>query len=135
MKKASLRDLKQPTLNAPRTGSRHKRVLSGSPFHPRAPPPSRDQFLRSSALSSAQVFKAYPKIAALENRTFHLFIKPDILTCYQQLLHLRAFLLELGLGFAFVASQYRLDVSGSDFFVDLLFYHLKLRCFVVIDLK
>src|SRR5881227_105097 len=79
MKKASLRDLKQPTLNAPRTGSRHKRVLSGSPFHPRAPPPSRDQFLRSSALSSAQVFKAYPKIAALENRTFHLFIKPDIL--------------------------------------------------------
>src|SRR5947209_7505508 len=79
MKKASLRDLKQPTFNAPRTGSRHKRVLSGSPFHPRAPPPSRDQFLRSSALFSAQVFQAYPKIAALENRTFHLLIKPDIL--------------------------------------------------------
>lgn len=51
------------------------------------------------------------------------------------LAHLRDFLLELGVGFAFVASQYRLDVGGSDFFIDLLFYHLKLRCFVVIDLK
>ena len=51
------------------------------------------------------------------------------------LAHLRSFLLELGVGFAFVASQYRLEVGGSDFFIDLLFYHLKLRCFVVIDLK
>jgi predicted nuclease of restriction endonuclease-like (RecB) superfamily len=51
------------------------------------------------------------------------------------LAHLRDFLLELGVGFAFVASQYRLDVGGNDFFVDLLFYHLKLRCYVVIDLK
>jgi len=49
--------------------------------------------------------------------------------------HLRDFLLELGIGFAFVASQYRLDVGGNDFFIDLLFYHLKLRCYVVIDLK
>jgi predicted nuclease of restriction endonuclease-like (RecB) superfamily len=49
------------------------------------------------------------------------------------LAHLRDFLLELGVGFAFVASQYRLEVSGSDFFIDLLFYHLKLRCYVVID--
>ena len=49
--------------------------------------------------------------------------------------HLRKFLLELGVGFAFVASQYRLEVGESDFFIDLLFYHLKLRCFVVIDLK
>jgi len=51
------------------------------------------------------------------------------------LAHLRNFLLELGLGFAFVASQHRLEVGGSDFFIDLLFYHLKLRCFVVVDLK
>jgi predicted nuclease of restriction endonuclease-like (RecB) superfamily len=49
--------------------------------------------------------------------------------------HLRKFLLELGVGFAFVASQYRMEVGGNDFFIDLLFYHLKLRCFVVIDLK
>ncbi len=49
--------------------------------------------------------------------------------------HLRQFLLELGQGFAFVGSQYPLQVGGEDFRIDLLFYHLQLRCFVVIDLK
>jgi predicted nuclease of restriction endonuclease-like (RecB) superfamily len=49
--------------------------------------------------------------------------------------HLRTFLLELGVGFAFVGSQYRLQVGGEEFFIDLLFYHLKLRAYVVIDLK
>jgi predicted nuclease of restriction endonuclease-like (RecB) superfamily len=51
------------------------------------------------------------------------------------LTHIREFLLELGAGFAFVGSQYRLEIEGQEFFIDLLFYHLKLRCFVVIDLK
>jgi predicted nuclease of restriction endonuclease-like (RecB) superfamily len=49
--------------------------------------------------------------------------------------HIRKFLLELGIGFAFVGSQYPLEVGGEDFRIDLLFYHLRLRCFVVIDLK
>jgi predicted nuclease of restriction endonuclease-like (RecB) superfamily len=49
--------------------------------------------------------------------------------------HLRQFLIELGTGFAFVGSQVPLDVGGEDFKLDLLFYHLKLRCFVVIELK
>ena len=49
--------------------------------------------------------------------------------------HLRQFLLELGVGFAFVGSQVQLEVGGEDFRLDLLFYHLKLRCYVVIDLK
>ncbi|MGI8586704.1 MAG: PDDEXK nuclease domain-containing protein [Chloroflexia bacterium] len=49
--------------------------------------------------------------------------------------HIREFLLELGVGFAFVGSQYRLEVGGQDFYIDLLFYHLRLRCYVVIDLK
>lgn len=49
--------------------------------------------------------------------------------------HIRKFLLELGVGFAFVGSQYHLEVGGEDFYIDLLFYHLKLRCFVVIELK
>jgi predicted nuclease of restriction endonuclease-like (RecB) superfamily len=49
--------------------------------------------------------------------------------------HLRQFLLELGVGFSFVGSQVPLEVGGEDFRLDLLFYHLKLRCFVVIDLK
>lgn len=48
---------------------------------------------------------------------------------------IRDFLLELGAGFAFVGSQYHLEVAGEDFYLDLLFYHLKLRAFVVIDLK
>ena len=49
--------------------------------------------------------------------------------------YLRSLILELGKGFAFVGSQYRLDVGGQDFYLDLLFYHLRLRRFVVIDLK
>jgi predicted nuclease of restriction endonuclease-like (RecB) superfamily len=51
------------------------------------------------------------------------------------LTHLRQFLIELGVGFAFVGNQVPLEVGGDDFKLDLLFYHLKLRCFVVIDLK
>lgn len=49
--------------------------------------------------------------------------------------HVTEFLLELGAGFAFVGRQVLLDVGGDEFFLDLLFYHLKLRCYVVIELK
>jgi predicted nuclease of restriction endonuclease-like (RecB) superfamily len=49
--------------------------------------------------------------------------------------HMEKFLLELGQGFAFVGRQVHLEVGGDDFYIDLLFYHLKLRCFVVIELK
>jgi len=49
--------------------------------------------------------------------------------------HMEKFLLELGAGFAFVGRQYHLEVGDQDFYIDLLFYHLKLRCFVVIELK
>lgn len=49
--------------------------------------------------------------------------------------HVRALILELGKGFAFVGSQYPLQVGDQDYFIDLLFYHLRLRCFVVIELK
>lgn len=49
--------------------------------------------------------------------------------------HVTEFLLELGAGFAFVGQQVLLDVGGDEFFIDLLFYHLKLRCYVVIELK
>lgn len=44
-------------------------------------------------------------------------------------------LLELGSGFAFVGNQYNINVGGDDYFIDMLFYHLKLRCYVVIELK
>ena len=49
--------------------------------------------------------------------------------------HLRALILELGKGFSFVGSQYHLEVAGQDYYLDLLFYHLRLRSFVVIELK
>jgi len=49
--------------------------------------------------------------------------------------HLKDFLLELGKGFAFVGSQYHLEVGGQDYYLDLLFYNYILRAFVVIDLK
>jgi predicted nuclease of restriction endonuclease-like (RecB) superfamily len=49
--------------------------------------------------------------------------------------HIRKFLLELGAGFSFLGSQYHLEFDGEDYYLDLLFYHVKLRCYVVIDLK
>ena len=45
------------------------------------------------------------------------------------------FLLELGAGFAFVGKQYKLNVAGEEFRIDLLFYHIKLKCYVVVELK
>lgn len=51
------------------------------------------------------------------------------------LAHIQKFLIELGSGFAFVGRQYPLAVSDREFYLDLLFYHLHLRCFVVVDLK
>ena len=45
------------------------------------------------------------------------------------------FLLELGNGFAFIGRQYRLEIDGDEFFIDLLFYHVKLKCYVVVELK
>jgi len=49
--------------------------------------------------------------------------------------HITRFLLELGAGFAFVGRQYRLEVGGEAFFIDLLFYHTRLKCYVVVELK
>ena len=49
--------------------------------------------------------------------------------------HIKDFLLELGVGFAFMGSQYPIEVSGKEFRLDLLFYHTQLRCYIIIDLK
>ena len=48
---------------------------------------------------------------------------------------IRDVLLELGNGWSFVGNQYKITVGGEDFFIDLLFYHLKLKCYVVVELK
>lgn len=49
--------------------------------------------------------------------------------------HIRHSLLELGAGFAFLGSQYHIEFDDEDYYLDLLFYHVKLRCYVIIDLK
>lgn len=49
--------------------------------------------------------------------------------------HITRFLLELGSGFAYVGRQFRLEVGGDEFFIDLLFYHIRLKCYVVVELK
>lgn len=49
--------------------------------------------------------------------------------------HVQKFLLELGAGFSFVGRQVQLTIGDQDFYIDLLFYHYKLRCFVVVELK
>jgi predicted nuclease of restriction endonuclease-like (RecB) superfamily len=49
--------------------------------------------------------------------------------------HITQFLLELGKGFAFIGRQYHLEVAGNDYYIDLLFYHVTLKCYVVVELK
>ena len=48
---------------------------------------------------------------------------------------IRDVLIELGNGFAFVGNQYKLTVDNKDYFIDLLFYHLKLKCYIAVELK
>src|SRR5437588_5575017 len=60
---------------------------------------------------------------------------PDETFVQEVLAHIQRFLLELGVGFAFVGSEYHLVVGEEDYYLDLLFYHIRLRCFVVIELK
>ncbi len=49
--------------------------------------------------------------------------------------HITHFLLELGKGFAFIGRQYHLEIAGNDYYIDLLFYHVTLKCYVVVELK
>jgi predicted nuclease of restriction endonuclease-like (RecB) superfamily len=49
--------------------------------------------------------------------------------------HIKKFLLELGKGFAFVGQQYHIEIADNDYFIDLLFYHIKLKCYVVVEIK
>lgn len=49
--------------------------------------------------------------------------------------HITEFLLELGKGFAFLGRQFKIEISENDYFIDMLFYHVELRCYVIIELK
>jgi predicted nuclease of restriction endonuclease-like (RecB) superfamily len=92
-------------------------------FAERLPPPQSD--LARDALKDPYIFDFLGLTESAQER--------DIERALTQ--HITRFLLELGAGFAFVGRQYRLEVGGDEFFIDLLFYHLKLRCYVVVELK
>ena len=62
-------------------------------------------------------------------------VKKEIELEHKLVDHIEKFLLELGQGFAFVGRQVHIEVGGDDFYIDLLFYHLHLRCYVIIELK
>ena len=61
------------------------------------------------------------------------FIEKDIEN--QLVNHITKFLLELGKGFAFVGQQFHIEIANNDYYIDLLFYHIKLKCYVVVELK
>ena len=92
-------------------------------FGERLPPPQSD--LAIQAIKEPYIFD----IVLPAGQTRERDIEDAMVSNITQLL------LELGTGFAFVGQQYHLEVEGDDFYVDLLFYHLKLRCYVVVELK
>ena len=104
-----------------RAHERHGKAITN--FQRTLPPPQSD--LAAQLLKDPYVFD----FLTLE-KPFH---ERELETGLLQ--HLQHFLVELGTGFAFVGRQVHLEVGDDDFYIDLLFYHLKLRCFVVIDLK
>jgi predicted nuclease of restriction endonuclease-like (RecB) superfamily len=87
------------------------------------PPPQSD--LAQQTLRDPYVFDFLTLSTAARERE----LEPGLID------HVQQFLVSLGAGFAFVGRQVHLEVGGEDYYLDLLFYHLKLRCFVVIDLK
>ena len=94
-----------------------------SNFAQRLPAPQSD--LASQILKDPYVFDFLTLEAGFRERELETALVRQV----------ERFLLELGQGFAFVGRQYPVTVGGSDFYIDLLFYHLKLRAFVVIELK
>ncbi len=92
-------------------------------FTEQLPPPQSD--LARQALKDPYVFDFLTLDAPFRERELEAGL----------LMHLESFLLELGVGFAFVGRQHRVTLGEDDFYLDLLFYHLKLRCFVVVELK
>jgi predicted nuclease of restriction endonuclease-like (RecB) superfamily len=102
----------------------HKRLgKAPSNFALTLPPPQSD--LARELLKDPYIFKPAPLDESANERALE-----DAL-----LNRLKDFLIELGAGFAFVGNQYRIQVNGDEFFLDLLFYHTRLHCYVVVDVK
>ncbi|WP_026295766.1 PDDEXK nuclease domain-containing protein [Aromatoleum toluclasticum] len=94
-----------------------------SNFALRLPPPQSD--LAQQALKDPYLFDFLTLAEPFHERELETGL----------IAHLEKFLLELGQGFAFVGRQYHIEVGDQDFYIDLLFYHLHLRCYIVIELK
>ncbi|MFN7352049.1 MAG: YhcG family protein [Burkholderiales bacterium] len=105
------------------TAAHHRQGRAITNFAKRLPPPDSD--LVQQTLKDPYLFD----FLTLESDFHERELETGLIA------HLEKFLLELGQGFAFVGRQYHLDVGDTDFYIDLLFYHLKLRCYVVIELK
>jgi len=87
-----------------------------------APPPDPKDFIRNPVVLEFLDIKPTPGL-----------YEKDLETALIN--HLQSFLLEMGRGFSFVARQKRISFDGRDFYIDLVFYHYILKCFVLIDLK
>jgi predicted nuclease of restriction endonuclease-like (RecB) superfamily len=92
-------------------------------FHATLPPPQSD--LAEQVLKDPYIFDFLTLAEPFRERELELALLDQV----------QKFLLELGQGFAFVGRQFHFEVGAEDFYVDLLFYHLRLRCFVLVDLK
>ena len=92
-------------------------------FQKTLPPPQSD--LAQQALKDPYIFD----FLTMEDQALEREIEDGMIA------HIQKVLLELGSGFSFVGRQYPIEVSGKTFFIDILFYHLELRCFVVVELK
>jgi predicted nuclease of restriction endonuclease-like (RecB) superfamily len=120
----------------------HKRQgKASSNFKLRLPSPQSDlaqQLLKDPYVfdfaTIAEPFKERELETNLISRPLRFFLNATT-SLKQGVKHLEKFLIELGQGFAFVGRQYHIEVSDNDFYIDLLFYHLKLRAYVVIELK
>ncbi|MBF6650920.1 YhcG family protein [Methylobacter sp. BlB1] len=101
----------------------HRQGAAVSNFGARLPSP--DSVLAHEALRDPYLFD----FLGLGNDAHEREIEDGLIR------HITRFLLELGAGFAFVGRQFRLEVAGDEFFIDLLFYHTRLKCYVVVELK
>ncbi len=105
------------------TGAHVRQGKATSNFTSRLPPPQSD--LAQQTLKDPYLFD----FLTLEEPFHERELETGLIG------HLERFLLELGRGFAFVGRQYHIDIGEQDFYIDLLFYHLRLRCYVVVELK
>lgn len=105
------------------TGLYHRQGRAITNFERTLPAPGSD--LAQQTLKDPYVFDFLELSAEISERDLERTLLEQI----------RSFLLELGVGFAFVGSQVHLEIGGEDFYLDMLFYHLRLRCYVVVELK